>query len=277
LRHLRHRRCCTSLPQRKRLIPFSIPTLTDGHIHTKYCHHATGEMEEYVTSAIINGLQEIVFLEHMEAGVHYFESTWLTEEDFDTYFTIGKELQQKYNKQIRISLGVEVGYSTSHNDELLERLSRRKWDRIGVSYHFMEHPEKGKYHLNLLSSKTTNKEAIVKVGCEYIFSNYLNTLTEAVYTLPGTVLCHLDAALRHQPGCTLDERYMKQIKGLLQAVKQKGMALEINTAGFSKRRIPYPAPFIIEEAVRLDIPLLPGSDAHRPQDVGRDFDKLATL
>ncbi len=144
---------------------FFIPTLTDGHVHTKYCHHATGEMEEYVNSAIAIGLQEIVFLEHMEA---------------------------------------------------------------------------------------------VKI-------------------LPGTVLCHLDAVLRHQPGCILDKHYLKQIRELLQAVQQKSMALEINTTGFGKRGTPYPAPFIIEEAVKLDIPLGAGSDAHRPQDVGRDFNKLETL
>ncbi len=231
-------------------------------------------MEEYVTRAIAIGLQELVFLEHMEAGVHYFESTWLTEEDFDIYFSTGKALQEKYNKQIRISLGVEVGYSPSHKHELLERLSLRKWDRIGVSYHFMEHPVKGEYHLNLLSRKKVNREAIAKVGCEYIFSNYLNTLAEAVNTLPGTVLCHLDAALRHQPGCVLDEHYIEQIRELLRAVKLKGMAMEINTAGFGKRGTPYPALFIIEEAVKMNIPLLPGSDAHRPQDVGRDFNKL---
>lgn len=209
--------------------------------------------------------------------MHYFESTWLTEDDFDLYFCIGRELQQKYHDQIRVSLGVEVGYSPSHTDELLEKLSRRKWDRIGVSYHFMEHPKKGEYHLNLLSRKIESREAIAKVGCDYVFTNYLSTLTEAVKVLPGTVLCHLDAALRHQPGCTLDQRYMKQIRELLQAVQQKGMALEINTAGFGKRGTPYPAPFIIEEAVKLDIPLVPGSDAHRPQDVGRDFNKLETL
>jgi histidinol-phosphatase (PHP family) len=234
-------------------------------------------MEDYITNAISKGLQEIVFLEHMEAGVHYFEATWLTEDDFDTYFSIGHALQQKYQNQIHVSLGVEVGYSPSHKEELLQRLAKRKWDRIGVSYHFMKHPDEGEYHLNLLSRKTVNREAIAKVGCEYIFSNYLSTLTEAVETLPGTVLCHLDAALRYQPGCVLGQHYIQQIKELLQAVKQKGMALEINTAGFSKRGTPYPAPFIIEEALRLDIPLVPGSDAHRPQDVGRDFNKLKTL
>jgi len=234
-------------------------------------------MEEYIISAIAKGLQKIVFLEHMEAGVHYFESTWLTEDDFDLYFRIGRELQQKYHAQIRVSLGVEVGYSPSHKDELLEKLSHREWDRVGVSYHFMKHPKKGAYHLNLLSRKIENREAIAKVGCDYVFTNYLSNLTEAVKVLPGTVLCHLDAALRHQPECTLDKRYIEQIRELLQAVQQKGMALEINTAGFGKRGTPYPAPFIIEEAVKLNIPLVPGSDAHRPQDVGRDFNKLETL
>ena len=234
-------------------------------------------MEEYVRSGIATGLDEIVFLEHMEAGVYYFESTWLTEEDFDIYFSTGKKLQQKYRKQIRVSLGVEVGYSPSHKEELLVRLGKRQWDRIGISYHFMEHPKKGEYHLNLLSSKTVNREAIAKVGCEYIFENYLKTLTEAIHVLPGTVLCHLDAALRHQPGCTLDKRYIEQIRELLQAVKQKEMGLEINTSGFSKRGTPYPAPFIMREAAKLNIPLLPGSDAHRPQDVGRHFEQLKLL
>jgi histidinol-phosphatase (PHP family) len=230
-------------------------------------------MEEYVRSAITSGLKEIVFLEHMEAGVDYFESTWLTEEDFDTYFRVGTHLREKYNRKIKISLGVEVGYSPSHKNELLDRLSRRKWDRIGVSYHFMAHPEGG-YHVNLLSRKQENIEAIKKVGCELILEHYFSTLKEAIEVLPGTVLCHLDAALRNQPKVTIDERYLDQIKEVLRAVKQKQMSLEINTSGFNNRGMPFPAPFILQEAIKLDIPFLPGSDAHHPKDVGRDFDNL---
>ncbi len=53
------------------------------------------------------------------------------------------------------------------------------------------------------------------------------------------------------------------------------MALEVNTSGFTLRGTPFPAPFIIKEALALEIPLLAGSDAHKPEDVGRDFDLLA--
>lgn len=245
----------------------------DGHVHTRLCHHASGEMEEYVLHAISVGLQEITFLEHMEAGVHYFETTWLTEDDFDLYFREGRRLQAKYKDQIRVSLGVEAGYSPSHKGELLERLAKRKWDRIGVSYHFMAHPD-GDYHLNLLSRQERNISAITEVGCDWVVDNYFATLIEAVETLPGSVLCHLDAPLRFHPQVNIDERYLLQIKKILTEVKKKGMALEINTSGFTIRDVPFPAPFILKEAIKLDIPLLVGSDAHRPEDVGRHFDKL---
>jgi histidinol-phosphatase (PHP family) len=248
---------------------------SDGHIHTKYCHHATGEMEEYVLSGISAGLKEIVFLEHMEAGVRYFESTWLSEADFDIYFTEGQRLQEKYKESIRVLLGAEVGYSPTHREELLQRLSVRKWDRIGISYHFMPLPEK-EHHLNLVSRKERNILVAESIGCTRVLSDYFTTLTEAVEVLPGTVLCHLDAALRFQPEITINENYRKQIRKLLEAVKRKGMALEVNTSGFTIRGTPFPAPFIIKEALALDIPLCPGSDAHKPEDVGRDFDLLVS-
>lgn len=250
----------------------SVP-VSDGHVHTRYCHHATGEMEEYVRAAVAAGLQELVFLEHMEAGVRYFESTWLTERDFDIYFEEGRRLQDKYGDTITISLGVEVGYSPTHREELLERLGSRQWDRIGVSYHFMPRPD-GDLHLNLVSSKETNIHAIEKLGCEHVLENYFTTLTEAVEVLPGTVLCHLDAALRYQPGITINETHLGKIRPLLQAVKKKNMGLELNCSGFKIRSSPYPAPFIVKEAQALGIPLVPGSDAHSPEHVGRYFDLL---
>lgn len=255
-------------------LPGKLSLHCDGHIHTKYCHHAKGEMEEYVLSGIAAGLKEIVFLEHMEAGVHYFESTWLTESDFDIYFLEGQRLQEKFKKSIRVSLGVEVGYNPTHKEELLDRLAGRNCDTVGVSYHFMPIAEK-KDHLNLVSRKEQNILAIEAIGCERVLNDYFSTLTEAVDFLPGTVLCHLDAALRFQPGVTINETHQKPIRKLLEAVKRNKMALEVNTSGFSIRGIPFPAPFIIQEALALEIPLLAGSDAHKPEDVGRNFDLLA--
>jgi histidinol-phosphatase (PHP family) len=234
-------------------------------------------MEEYVLSAIDKGLSHIVFLEHMEAtGVNYFETTWLTDQDFDDYFAEGQKLQKKYDNQLRIGLGVEAGYSVTQHQELQDRLSRRSWDQIGISYHFM--PVQGQaFDLNLVSRQKRNVQAIAETGCEGVLDNYFSTLIEAVRVLPGTVLCHLDAALRFQPDLQLTQGHWQQIEELLDTVKTKNMALEINTSGFAVRGTPFPAPAIIQMAITRGIPLVAGSDAHRAEDVGRFFHQLPKL
>jgi len=250
-----------------------IDLLSDDHIHTRFCHHAIGEMEEYVLAAINKGLKEICFLEHMEAGIRYPEITWLTEEDFDLYFSEGKRLRGKYPDQITIGLGVEVGYNPECSEELLERLSGRQWDRIGVSFHYANIPGHS-HHLNLLSRKEENIRRARDIGPEWLLSNYFEVLTEAVCTLPGTVLCHLDAALRYIPGLRYSVAHLDQIEQLLRAVKSRGMAAEINTSGLPIRGEPFPALTVLRMIMDHGIPLVAGSDAHRPEDVGRSFDML---
>jgi histidinol-phosphatase (PHP family) len=246
-------------------------------MHTPYCHHAIGAMEEYVLSAIAKGLEHIVFLEHMEASsVNYFETTWLTEQDFDDYFEEGKKLQDKYGNRLTIGLGVEVGYNPAQQQELRDRLNQHHWDQVGISYHFMAVSGQP-YDLNLVSRQERNVRAITETGCESVLDDYFTTLTQAVRALPGTLLCHLDAALRFQPGLQLSPGHWQQIEELLDAVKAQHMALEINTSGFAIRGTPFPAPAIIQMAIARGIPLVAGSDAHRPEDVGRHFDQLSDL
>ncbi len=258
------------MPQR---IP-SIDSSCDGHVHTRLCHHAKGEMEDYVRAAIACGLKEICFLEHMEAGVRYREVTWLTEGDFDDYFREGERLQRIYRDRLRIGLGVEVGYSQEHLDTLRERLANRPWDRIGLSFHYALLPGQSD-HLNLLSRKEENIRRARDLGAESILSLYFSSLIDAVTLLPADVLCHLDAALRYLPDLTYRQDHMEQIDTLLDLVKQKHLSLEINTSGLPIRGEPFPSSMIVAKAIQRGIPLVAGSDAHRPEDVGRHFDRLA--
>ncbi len=249
-----------------------IDTSSDGHVHTRLCHHAKGEMEEYVQAALDRGLAEIIFLEHLECGISYFESTWLGAEDFAFYHAEGRRLQERYAGRIRVGLGVEVGFNPKAVPELLEFLQKYEWDRVGVSFHFLELAGR---HYNVVSRRPYNLEALAAYGSKRAVAEYLSGLLAAITLLPGTVLCHLDAVLRHQVGLSFDEGHRRQIGEILLALRKKGMALEVNTSGFALRGEPYPASWIIAEAVRLGIGLTAGSDAHRPEDVGRFFDRLA--
>lgn len=249
------------------------PTI-DGHVHTKLCHHARGEMEEYVLAAIERGLRKLVFLEHLEVGISYFESTWLTEDDFNYYHEEGRRLQAKYGKDLEIGLGVEVGYNPRYRDEIMRRLSLHSWDRIGISYHFLE---TGSGHLNMVSRRQHNIDALDQFGVDQVITRYYRDLQEAVETLPGQVLCHIDAVLRHHPSITFTAEHHEQIENLLDVVARKNMAVEVNTSGYRTKNEPFPSLLILKKAVERNIPLAAGSDAHRPEDVGRDFDKLPAL
>jgi histidinol-phosphatase (PHP family) len=250
-----------------------IDILSDGHVHTRLCNHAEGEMEEYVLAAISRGLRKIVFLEHMETGVSYFMTTWLSEEDFDYYCAEGGRLKEKYRDTITVGIGVELGYNPECSEEILARVSQRQWDRIGISYHFCRLPGLPD-HLNLLSRKGENLAIATRYGTDAILNSYFDNLREAVLYLPGTVLCHLDAALRYTDNLVLTPGHLEKIDKLLLAVKLRGMALEINTSGIPIRGEPFPRRALLQRALHYDIPLVAGSDAHRPQEVGRYFDSL---
>ncbi len=251
----------------------AVDILVDGHVHTRFCRHAVGEMEDYVRAAIGKGLREICFLEHMESGISYPERTWLTEADFDAYFAEGRRLQQTYREKIAIGLGVEVGYNPEYCDELRERLAGRQWSRIGLSFHYARIPG-DQDHLNLVSRKAENIRRAGEFGAERLLKDYIEVLMKAVQDLPATVLCHLDAALRYLPGLTWSESHLEQVDRLLAAVKSRGMAVEINTSGLPVRGEPFPSRLILRMVIGHGIPLVAGSDAHRPEDVGRHFELI---
>lgn len=255
----------------------SINTLCDNHVHTHLCGHAKGTMEEYVQAGIANGLKKIIFLEHMEEGIRLLQNrTWLTEDEFDSYFDEGQRLQNKYLDEIEIGLGVECGYNPLASEKLKQRLADRKWDQVGISCHFLEITGLD-HHLNMFSRIEENIQLARKLGPEQLLSRYFDTLIEAVQELPGSMLCHLDGPLRHLPELTLTGSHYKQIDQLLRLVAEHHMALELNSSGFTIRGEQFPREIILKMAKAYKIPFLCSSDAHKPDDVGNYFDRLAPL
>lgn len=260
------------MPQDVILPPtLSIDLKEDNHVHTRLCNHASGSMEEYVRAAIKKRLRSLTFLEHLEVGIHYFERTWLTEEDFTSYFQEGERLKNKYQGRIRIQLGVEAGYNPMAVNLLKSRLAEYPWDKIGLSYHFLYD---GNRYLNMVSRRQENIDALIAFGPDRVVTHYFNGLIHAVQELDCQVLCHLDAVLRHYPNLQFQAFHWSQVNTLLQLMREKGLMLELNTSGFTLRNTPYPCHRIVQKAMNLGIPLTAGSDAHRPEQVGRDFDRL---
>lgn len=251
--------------------PVTIDLKSDGHVHTRFCNHASGEMEDYVRAALTKGLESITFLEHLEAEIRYPERTWLTDTDFDSFFQEGNRLREKYQGALTINLGVETGFNPSAVARLREMLARYPWDRVGLSYHFFSN---GNQHFNMVSRRPENMTGLAALGLDRVLSGYFAGLIQAVRDIDGQVLCHVDAVMRHYPHLSFNRSHWQQVEQLLDLVAQKNMGLELNTSGFAIRGEPYPCQRIVAMAIRRNIPLIPGSDAHRPDQVGRYFDRL---
>lgn len=250
---------------------------TDGHVHTALCLHAAGSMEEYVAAALAQGLEKICFLEHFEAGINNPRRTWLTLDDFAEYRREGERLQRRYAGRIEVELGVEVGYNPAELSIIRRFLARHPWPRIGISCHFLAIAGR---HYNLLSRDRNTLAVFSEYGVERTLQEYFALLAEAVAELPGTMLCHLDAALRHHPEVAQPLARVAAgplLDRIFQIMAAKGMALEINTSGFDHhRQQAYPAPDLRQRAAAYRLPLTVGSDAHHPKEVGRHFQRLAS-
>ncbi len=243
----------------------------DHHIHTRFCNHAQGEMEAYVQAAIDKGLQSMTFLEHLECSICYDHRTWLTPELFTEYFKEGTRLQEQYTGKIEIKIGVEVGYNPSAVEELRAMLVRFPFEHVGLSYHFYFD---GSRHLNMVSRRPENINGLTAVGVDHVLNEYFTGLIQACNQIPCDKICHLDAALCYIPGLCFTEQHKALIEQLLLLMWEKNIALEVNTSGIPIRSHPYPARDIVLRAQELGIPLIAGSDAHQPSQVGRYFEML---
>lgn len=255
-------------------MPACIDTTEDGHVHTRLCNHAVGEMEEYVQAAIRRGLKTLNFLEHLETDILYPHRTWLSEDDFAYYFEEGARLRERYQDRIEVRLGAETGFNPAAAQQTRARLGSLPFQRIGLSCHFFWHEGE---HLNLLSRRRHSLDRLAAIGPDRIITSYFQTLREGIEELDCDVLCHLDAVLRHLPGVAFNTGHRRQISALLARMRERNVALEINTSGIDYRGTPFPAAWIITEARDLGVRLEAGSDAHQPEEVGRYFDQLPAL
>lgn len=230
-------------------------------------------MEDYVISALAHGLRRIFFLEHLEVSIHSNHRTWLRPKDFDEYFRQGKILKKKYTGQIEIGLGVEAGFNPEAMGELQQQIKAYPWETIGLSYHFYSH---NSHHYNMVSRNRQSLSTLTEIGLNKIMEDYFSGLIHALQHLDCDKICHLDAVLRHAPNRHFSKKHWQLIDELLLLMQKKGTALEINTSGFVIRDEPYPDRQIVERAITLGIPLVAGSDAHHPGEVGRFFKQLSS-
>ena len=240
--------------------------LVDYHNHTPLCNHAEGEPAEFVERAIALGIVEIGFSEHSPWMIQKpDEKLAPTEEEFGQFIRAIQLLQRQYNESpaspIRVRLGIEMDYVPDRLDQVRKYLDKYPWDYVIGSVH----------HLDSWGFDNPGEVAEFEHrDLMKVYEEYFAMVAEMAATGFFDTVGHLDLIKKfgHRPAGDLRPLY----RDLASLLKRAGLVVELNTSGRDKEaREFYPARPLLEALAAARVPLTLGSDAHRPQEVGRHF------
>jgi len=241
--------------------------LYDYHIHTKYCRHATGEVQEYVEQALKMGLDEMGFSDHYPMFLYppslTPEEYAMTLSEMPRYFSGIKRMQALYRDRITIKTGIEFDYVQGKETVLREEIAKNSFDYVFGSVHLLydwviDHP--------------SNAYRYKEVDIDQFYIAYFNALKELVKSRLFDIVAHIDVVKRF--GYKPASGYSQLLAEALDLIAENSVVLEINTSGVdAPAGETYPSHEVFKELYKRDIQILLGSDAHAPSQVGRHFEK----
>jgi len=261
----------------------------DGHTHTHFCPHGSGEhVENMIERAIELGFAQYHITEHtpipasfmklLEPKKELFGDLHMPETEVDRYIKEMLAVKQKYKNKINIKIGFEVDYlptEVAWTKDFLQEYG--KYCDTGIlSVHYME--ALNDWRCVDYQPEDIINELIPKYGSlENYQKAYYNLVKESILVDLGNYkpqkIGHLTLVdkFKKMVGVADSDAIDKQIYELLRLIKEKKYCLDYNHAGLYKPLCgeTYPPKKIVKQAMQLEIPLIYGSDAHGVEDIGR--------
>lgn len=260
--------------------------LMDYHSHHNRCGHALGGIEDYVKEAIKKNFKEIGISDHFPIGAIYndpqfqedFKGASMSVEEFPDYVNEIKELREKYKDKIAIKISTEVGFSTpgralTRQQKVLDPFIDEDIDYLLAGIHDIKWHESPIYTIDGKNNSALLKE----YGEEQIHVNYFGKIEKLVDTNYFDVIAHFDynRILVSPNKPNYSEKAWQVLLNLLDKIKNKGIAVEINTSGILKGfEVQFPSDIIVKELIDRNVPLTLGSDSHNPIHIGNLFDEF---
>lgn len=254
--------------------------MEDWHTHNSLCHHAVGKLEDYVKTAIKNNMSSIGFSDHFPyeflkniENIPYQEYS-MTLEQIEEYLSMAENLRERYKTQIQIKIGFELDYLVNQEKALNNHLNKYKQrlDYLLGSIHILE-SEKETWCVDDDSFIENYKV----YGTDNVYIEYFQKMQKMI-TLKEfdfDIISHLDLPKKFNKLPNNWELVNEEINKTLELVKKRDLVIEVNTGGLRKiAKEQYPSETIINKMHEFDIPILLGSDAHNPNEVGYEFKNL---
>jgi histidinol-phosphatase (PHP family) len=189
------------------------------------------------------------------------------EQYYSSYAPEVVELTEKYRGKIVVKRGLEAEYLPGQEEWVKRFIDENGFDFVIGSVHFVT----GEIEQKPLFGREYEEH---ELGA--LYEEYYAAIKASAKSGMFDVIAHCDLIKKF--GRYSSPRVDELIRDALESIKASGLCLEINTYGLRKpEREPYPGEKILQLARELRIPLTLGSDAHKPADVGRDFDVAVGL
>jgi histidinol-phosphatase (PHP family) len=224
---------------------------------------APGWIGRYVDAARARGVGEIAITEH----VHRFRDVrdwhpnpWWRDEATEDLAEHCAALAAARDGGLPVLIGIEMDWIPGREDDIRALLAEHPFDIVLGSVHWLgdlavDHPDYPCWDA---------------LGPDETWGRYLDELAAAAASGLFDVLAHPD--LPKVFGTPMPSSLEARRDEVIDAIAATGVAVECSSAGLRKPcRALYPDPDWLAAFRRAGVPVTLASDAHRPEDVARDY------
>jgi histidinol-phosphatase (PHP family) len=243
---------------------------SDLHIHDCYSHDGKGTVEEYAYRALDLGLERIAITNHIESiNSKTKEYEIIAEQEikrFSNSLESIKRVREKF-PNLEILFGIEIDNSKWAYSDIERVLSALDFDIVIGSVHFID-------ELNF--SGKSCRPLLQRMNPYELHEKYFKEVLDFFEQFDFDVVGHLELVDRNLVDLFPDynpEIDLSILNDIFSKMKEKDIALEINTGGFFQApKISYPSVKVVDYALSVGIDKFSfGSDAHCPENLGKGF------
>src|SRR6202161_3691603 len=253
--------------------------LSDYHLHLRpdglgadtADYHTAANAERYRAAAQERGIAELGVSEHvyrfaqaLDVWRHPFWETF-AHDDIDEYCAFVRE-------HTDLRLGIEADFVPGAEDRMASLLEARAFDYVVGSVHFLRDGAVDMDEYSVWDSRAAS-------SAEEVWKRYFEAIGEAARSGLFDIAAHPDLVkywndARRTPEGDLRRFYEPAVEGIYEGA----VAVEVSTAGLRKPAGEiYPARAFLEMCVDAGVLVALSSDAHRPEDVGADYERALEL